>query len=451
MCGYALVSLSLIKCPNLSQNTLIAIGQSCPHLLEATFRDVDGLFSDTRSKEMSEPASQADTLEAIANFASGCQRLHTLHLSMDIPNLHLNAFEPFRSHPSLRTLVLSSCKHLTAFYLSPFTSLHKLVISGCPAMSADLPLASMPALRHLSYLGMGLTVKCLWTLWQTATYLKRVILDAIGQCYDSPSCSYVCTSAPSSSCDPGNEEDLPNALRSFESYNLLSTSLPSWALAYLLSFSPESLESFSLHGTLHEPNLAFGAKDSLSRFGTPASYVMKLVDLDQYGHNLNMLFPHRLSWWYRALMFMSRVKGSRLSQQREAQFWPDLPLPVTATIGTITPLCPSDGQTRNGTVNRLPALIRSKSSKQVSLALDNPSRPASAVISTSFLSPFGTSETRKKHTIIPEPSQDLIDLLSLPSSSTEKDGLSTPCKRLTRDQRQWLHRVTGDRLIRLEV
>ena len=454
-CGYALNSLSLVNCPNLSLDTLNNIAQNCPRLREVTFKGVDDMFKKAKCIEEASIIAEDTVVDALTSFAQCCRSLHTLHLSLNVPDLHSEAFRAFAFHPSLRTLHVSSSRHITNCHLLPFTTLHKLVISGCPALGDELPFRNATELREVSYLGKGLSVNCIWRLWLAASQLKSLGIDSPGQSFEATS-SHIGSPVPPP-CGDDSTTSLPDVLLPYAQSNILSSTLPSWALAYLLVLSPASLHSFSLHGTFLEspstfgPNFHCGPYDAENMDG----YISEFGYPYRYGHNTRMSVLRRPKWWRWALDLVYSVKPSSIHHHIDGNRsgrWPVLPLPATMGTMSAAMTCPAHSQAHPLDQVVLSLAHRDKFPGSVAAAL--PSSPSSLAASPASASScaqhqIANDDTGKAAAF--KSNQDLIDLLSL-YAPTKADGKGAVGDgRLTREQRCWLHQVTGSRFVRLEV
>lgn len=254
--------MTFVNCPHLTFNSLQALEQHCKHLTQLTLRDVDGLFTALSSEGSNGLEEVSDPQHAFNNFLRNNVNLHTFTFSSSLPSLPPDFFSAFNSpRNALQNLHLQPSKAIRGHHLMNFPSIHRLTITGCSNLGDELPFEYLPRLQELSFLGRGLSLSSLWKLFEQGT-IRKVTLDVAGSAYETCICS------ERASIKDDNGEDSPQAhskqgemkqradlifpplLHNFEKHNILSSTIPSWVIAFFLSLSPASLESISLHGAI---------------------------------------------------------------------------------------------------------------------------------------------------------------------------------------------------------
>jgi hypothetical protein len=301
--GSSLTSLTLVNCPLLTSVSLEALADNCRNIQQLTLKNVDGLFEDlsTSSSGDVNPTSSTDRLEGTQEtlptsssigsssgsdifhnlIKSNSHSLHSFTFSSNLASIPPDFFEIFHTPSSsdsnftsttikLQNLTFTRVKSLHPHHLSCFPSITSLSITGCPLIADDLPFNNLPNLRELSYLGKGLSVNCIWNLFRLKM-IREITIDAAGLAYETCICeeekektgqytqvrdhnadSLARTENKHSKQEMHSElfADLPIPIQAFKKRNILSSDIPSWVLPYLLSHAPESLEAFSLLGTI---------------------------------------------------------------------------------------------------------------------------------------------------------------------------------------------------------
>jgi hypothetical protein len=402
-CGLDLRSLALANCPHLNAELLDILSICCPHLSTVSLKKVDSLFSG----------------EAFPLFPN----LTSLSLSIDLPSLPINYFQVYQTVTNLQQLSVSSSKSINSSHLSHFSSIRKLVISGCSSITTSLPFSDLPNLREVSYLGQGLDVASVWTLWQNAT-IRKLTLDAA-------SLNKPVGRRPSTSYPSAGTKFIPVALQPFANSNLLSASLPSWVLAYLISLSPPSLEAISILGTVEQDTakpVTRYTRSASCPYGWTVQEDCQYTPLGIPVHSSAAQNPgifHRLLSWIRptALAREPQVKKARL---------PILPVPVSSKRKH-TGDSSESGTTSSEGWARL-------ADGQLTLG-EQPSGPRSG---------FEDSPQQGLCSVLLD--AELFELLSLPmpDGAVQSKG-QTRSRRLTPAQVEWVHAASGGRIVRLEV
>lgn len=259
--GQSLVSLTLVNTPRLTVRSLLALEQHCQHLISLDLRNTDGFFEDSVQQQQVDIEDPPWSKDIFHRFIENNTALHTFTFSSGLSTLPFDLFSSFNKPQSaLQNLFIYSSKAIRSQHLTYFPSIHRLTISGCLALADDLPFEYMPRLQEISFLGRGLSLSSLWKLFQHET-IRKMTLDVAGSAYESCICSENSaaintnsTISDQTAAKPHNEImerfPFPAPLDNFKKHNILSSTIPSWAVAFFLASSPVSLESISLHGAI---------------------------------------------------------------------------------------------------------------------------------------------------------------------------------------------------------
>jgi hypothetical protein len=408
---------------------------------------VDGLFQPGGHDQA---ISRDSAFNALAAFAQCCRAVQRLTISLGDVELSPSAFDSFRDHPSLRRLSLTSSRHISRRHLASFNTLQRLSIFGCPALGADLPFASLPDLREFTYLGHGLSVRSLGQLFMHCKHIQRVSIDVAEQYRRS---SRDTDREPQISA-PSTQAALPEALVPFSSVNLLSPQLPSWALAYILSWAPSTLEDVSLKGTSLE-----AAKDAYAT--APAFCAWWLEQRKHacarhcshggrgtYGEAFLWLFGMRLprfcfAWLTYGWSFLCKAfEHSEKCPKRK-----DGPSAESAVTGLQPADVTNHAQVQSASLARDPITSTTSSVRERD--------PVSSRRSIGSLPPDYTASAAPVQATPSSRDQledRLADLLRLPAPSPmDSDQAYAARSRLSPEQTEWLHKVTGYHFARLDV
>lgn len=202
-----------------------------------------------------------DTCEVFNRFIGKNASLHTFTFASNLSTLPHNLFKAFNNpHSALQNLHIHPTKGLRSHHLKHFPSIYRLSITVCPKLTDDLPLECMPRLQEISFLGRGLSLSSMWKLFKSDS-IRKITLDVAGSAYETCICSEndhpkeadsTADSCSHDECESyGNyERPFPHLLENFKNHNILSASIPSWVVAFFLSYAPPSLDTLSLHGTI---------------------------------------------------------------------------------------------------------------------------------------------------------------------------------------------------------
>lgn len=172
--GSAIKTLELSDCHRLSADAIRAIARSCPGLEDLTLRRADGILSPPPLTDVpSDPLADGNPFE---DLARGCPRLRRLTLQ-ELPSA-LPTTRSFSHLPHLTSLTLIRCS-LRSSFLAFLPSLRHLVLASCK-LTGPVPVDRWTELEHLSVLGSTLTVGQVKRLVEVAKRLKKVSIDGIG-------------------------------------------------------------------------------------------------------------------------------------------------------------------------------------------------------------------------------------------------------------------------------
>lgn len=396
--GHDLQSLILASCPHVEFTLLEALPRYCPRLFNLSLKKLDKLFQ----------GSAFPLLPKLASLALACD-------SVELP---LDYFQAYRDHERLQHLSISSSKHIKSHHLSHFSSITKLVISGCPAISSSLPFHCLSKVREISYLGQGLDVASICNLWQSGL-VRKVTLDSAQIPLRKPTQAAASRSSPTA---------LPIVLRPFATSSLLAPTLPSWVVAYLISMAPRSLEAISILGTVEE-----ASANPITRYSQSASCPYGWTTQDEC-HYTPWGLPHlsqRSSdpGFLQKLLSWLRWSNAGSQWQISDARLPILPLGNCSTRFAMPETMLAASGVRGGT--------------ETPKAAHGLSADARSVTS----GPYASIAEAPVH------DEGFLELLHLPLFMPGQCDGHCPSRssRLTPEQMAWIHRMTGGRIVRLEV
>jgi len=257
--GDSLISLTLVNCPLITVQSLSALERRCENLQQLDLRNVDGFFGAPTQQDVNNSEEICTSKEIFHRFITNNTAIHTFTFSSGLPTLPTDLFSPFDTPGNaLQNLNIYSSKAIRPHHLYSFPSIYRLTVSGCTNLRDDLPFEYMPRLQELSFLGRGLSLFSLWKLFMNES-IRKITLDVAGSAYESCICSDSSKSeesdiegahASSSANERKVHKTFPALLETFKKHNILSSTIPSWVVAFFIASSPNTLESISLHGSI---------------------------------------------------------------------------------------------------------------------------------------------------------------------------------------------------------
>lgn len=437
--GLQLQSLGLSACPHLTSATLEILGDRCPNLRTCTFRNVDLMLG-------YQPSDQTHTQAPFTTFLAKT-KLQSLSLSFatgaSSSSSHwANARSRFNDAvppsdflcpnnvpSSLRRLDLAGCPTLLPAHLARLHCLTHLNVSGCAGLNGDLPFDCMPDLRHFQHLGESLKVASVCRLFASCPFLSKVILDCGFSWTPSPQPSQIVTAANA----------VPTALQPFAGTPICSAALPSWALAYLLASSPDTLKSFTLSGVAYSDSLVPRKRPSSQR-----NWLLSWLNATEQPPKRHADDIGWLAWLGDVVGLPRAITGLRRRSS----------IDETALESLSGNGVKGDEQVQAKTMpGAYPGFYGIATCRLIYAKL-SPARRTSAPDMGNPATQ--TNETRRaSDTAVTSSSGvtsgDLLDLLSRPGPDLSNPQPSHPRSRLSDSQRDWLHSATGGRLLRLDV